>query len=56
MNNLLYSMKSHDVLHFNDFTVVRVPGGLVYIQNYFQTICSVFVPFNNEFQINQESI
>jgi len=46
MDNLLYNMKLHDILNFNDFTVIRVPGGWIYIQHCGTT----FVPFNNEFQ------
>jgi hypothetical protein len=49
MDNLLYNMKLHTVLHFNGFTVVRVPGGWIYIYGY-DNDCGVFVPFNNEFQ------
>jgi hypothetical protein len=45
-------MKLHDILHFEDYTVIRIPGGWVYTQNYFQNVCSVFVPYSNEFYVN----
>jgi hypothetical protein len=62
MDNLIYTMKLHNVLHFNGFTVTRVPGGWVYTfdvcdcYGVVEDTCGVFVPFNNEFQVNQESI
>jgi hypothetical protein len=52
MDNLLYQMKLHDVLNFDYFIVTRVPGGWVYTQTYFKNVCSVFVPYSNEFYVN----
>ena len=51
----LYSMKLNERLDFDLGAIVRVPGGWVYI-TYSSSgpdgydVCSVFVPFHNEFQ------
>jgi len=51
MDNLLYNMKLHTTLHFNDFAITRVPGGWIYLLTEFENNCSVFVPYNNEFYV-----
>ena len=52
MDNLLYSMKLHDTLFYDDFQVTRVPGGWLYSKSDIvgKVLDSVFVQFNNEFQ------
>jgi hypothetical protein len=57
MSNIynLHEMKLHTELNFNNFTILRVPGGWLYLY-YNVNTCVVFVPFNNEFQENQPDV
>jgi len=50
MGNLIYAMKLHDEVNYNDLKVLRVPGGWIYIYYSANIANAVFVPFNNEFQ------
>jgi hypothetical protein len=47
---MIYNMKLHEIQTFNEFKVVRVPGGWLYITKFFADTSAVFVPFNNEFE------
>lgn len=56
----LYEMKLHEVIKIDDkISAMRVPGGWVYNrfgwddESVLRT--SVFVPFDNEFQVNKEN-
>ncbi|MFH1882117.1 MAG: hypothetical protein ABIL62_05330 [Planctomycetota bacterium] len=60
-----YMMKLHEKISLdNKYTVLRVPGGWIYY-NHIETTgeniqqlasTSVFVPFNNEFNVNVEFV
>jgi hypothetical protein len=55
-NKSIYDLKLHEVLCVktdDDYVthIVRVPGGWLYLYGFSKS--SVFVPFNNEFQIEK---
>lgn len=48
----IYDLKLHEVLHWDSFGVIRVPGGWLYGE----LSSLVFVPFNDEFQAPDISV
>jgi hypothetical protein len=54
MEKSIYDLELHEATQpWKDFNILRVPGGWIYesiSQIDGETIASVFVPFNNEFQ------
>lgn len=56
MNNNIYNMKLHDeiTLASNHLTIIRVPGGWIYVNLYLDI--SIFVPFNYEFHVVKEEV
>ena len=50
-------MNLHDVLHIDEFKILRVPGGWIYtpFQYYGTQNLSCFVPFHNEFKCEKFS-
>jgi len=53
MDKNIYEMKLHESIVIGYYEILRVPGGWVYthFEEDAKIESSVFVPFNNEFQI-----
>jgi hypothetical protein len=49
MDKNIYEMKLHEKLYFDDFEVMRVPGGWIYYYIGFDKDFGIFVPYNNEY-------
>lgn len=62
MDKNIYSLKLHEYITikaaFCDFTVIRVPGGWIYVNPRLDSgqMNTIFVPFNDEFKIKNNSL